>query len=399
MRVLLINSVCGVGSTGRICTDIAAEFERAGNEVKIAYGRDTVSSDNARLAIRIGSTTDNKISALHTRITDGHGFANKRATANFLRWAEKYDPQILWLHNLHGYYINCEMLFDWIKSRPKMRVIWTLHDCWAFTGHCAHFMIAKCDKWQTKCENCPQKHVYPSSKVLSRAKSNFARKKAAFTGVANMTVITPSHWLADLVKQSFLGEYPVKVIHNGIDTSIFKPTESDIRVKYGLENKKIIIGVAQNWGESKGLGDFVKLSGMLDESYKIVLVGLTDKQVSELPEGILGITRTKNATELAQWYTAADLFVNTTYEDTYPTVNLEAQACGTPAVTYRTGGSPESVPAAHVVEPGDLVGMMNLIKSVCDSETLAKVLESDKYDRKGLYREYVEMYNLTEISV
>jgi glycosyltransferase involved in cell wall biosynthesis len=392
MKVLLINSVCGVGSTGRICTDIAAEFEKRGHEVKIAYGRDTVSESNARLAIRIGTTLDNKISALHTRITDGHGFSNKKATSAFLKWAEEYDPQMLWLHNIHGYYINVEMLFKWIKTRPQMKVFWTLHDCWSFTGHCAYFTVQDCDKWQTKCEKCPLKHEYPSSILLSRSESNFERKKGLFTGVADMTIITPSYWLADLVKKSFLKEYPVKVIHNGIDTSVFKPTPSDIRARYGLEDKKIIIGVAQVWNNRKGLGDFIKLSEMLDDTYKIVLVGLTDKQVSELPEKILGITRTKNATELAQWYTAADLFVNTTYEDNYPTVNLEAQACGTPAVTYRTGGSPESIPVVHVVEPGDLAGMAALIKNICESEIPAEILESEKYDRKGLYSEYVDAY-------
>jgi glycosyltransferase involved in cell wall biosynthesis len=208
-----------------------------------------------------------------------------------------------------------------------------------------------------------------------------------------MTIITPSQWLADLVGQSYLKEYPVKVVHNGIDTNIFKPTESDIRDRYGLEDKKIVLGVAQNWGESKGLGDFVKLSQMLDESYKIVLVGLTEKQVTELPDNMIKITRTKNATELAQWYTTADLFVNTTYEDTYPTVNLEAQACGTPAVTYRTGGSPESVPEEHVVDQGNINLLVRMIKELCGANpTGVRVLDTEKYDRKSRYSEIISTY-------
>lgn len=396
MKVLQINSFFTVGGPPRIVNGIYDTLKEQGHECKIAAAREGMYS--CEDSWRICSDLNVKLNGIIARIFDNEGFNAEKATKLLVKKIEEYDPDIIHLHNLHGYCINVEILFDYLKKANK-KVFWTLHDCWSFTGHCAHFMIAKCDKWQTKCKNCPQKHVYPSSKVFSCAERNFERKKAAFTGVGDMTIITPSQWLADLVKKSFLKEYPVRVIHNGIDTSIFKPTGSDIRVRYGLKNKKIIIGVAQNWGESKGLGDFIKLSGMLDDSYRIVLVGLTDKQVSELPEKILGITRTKNATELAQWYTAADLFVNTTYEDTYPTVNLEAQACGTPAATYRTGGSPESVPTAHVVEPGDLAGMVALIKNICEDKTPAEILESEKYDRKRLYGKYVDAYNLTEIKV
>lgn len=329
MKVLFINSVCGIGSTGRICTDLAQQLEAEGNEVKIAYGRKgTVPEQFQKYAVRIGTDFDCKMHAIQTRLFDTHGFGSKHATKEFLKWAEEYKPDLLWLHNLHGYYINVEMLFDWIKKHPEMQVKWTLHDCWAFTGHCSY---------------CSQLRRYPACFAMSSVSKNFERKRRAFTGVKNMTLITPSKWLADLTRQSFLKEYPVEVHYNTIDTSIFKPTPSDFRERYGLQDKIIVLGVANVWEDRKGLFDFYKLAEMLDDRYVIVLVGLTEKQIKDLPKNIKGIQRTNSPQELAAIYTAADVFVNPTYEDNYPTVNLEAQACGTRVITYDTGGCKETL--------------------------------------------------------
>lgn len=362
MKILLINSVCGIGSTGRICADLAQEYEAKGDEVKIAYGRRAyVPEKYQKYAVRIGKDFDVKWHGIVSRLFDGHGLGSKSATKKFLKWAEEYKPDLLWLHNIHGYYINYELLFEWIEKHPEMEVKWTLHDCWTFTGHCSHFTFVKCYKWKTHCENCPQKKRYPASLFLDRSKQNFNRKKRAFTRVKNMTLITPSKWLADLVKQSFLKEYPVEVRYNTIDTNVFKPTPSDFREKYALQNKKVVLGVASPWNDRKGLNDFLWLSEQLNDSYKIVLVGLSQKQLETLPKNIIGIARTNSPQELAEIYTAADVFVNPTYEDNYPTTNLEAQACGTPVITYRTGGSPESVPEENVVEYGDKTGLIDKI--------------------------------------
>jgi len=343
MKVLFINSVCGIRSTGRICTDLAQELEAQGHECKIAYGIEEVPEKFQRYAVRIGKDMDLKLHGLRTRMLDEHGLGSVRATKDFLKWAEAYDPDMLWLHNIHGYYINYELLFGWIKSRPQMKVQWTLHDCWAFTGHCTHFTFAKCEQWKTQCITCPEKKRYPSSLLISNCKTNYKRKSEAFCGVKDMTLITPSNWLADLVKQSFLKEYPVEVRHNTIDTTVFKPTPSNFRERHGLEDKKIILGVASVWDERKGLGDFFKLADMLDDNYRIVLVGLDKKQMLELKPNMLGIRRTNSTKELAEIYTAADVFFNPTYEDNYPTVNLEAEACGTRVITYATGGAPETI--------------------------------------------------------
>lgn len=363
MKVLFINSHCGAGSTGKICTELAEKFEADGNEVKIAYGRYAyVPEQYKKYAVRIGSDLEVKINAFLTRITDKEGLYSKNSTKKFLKWAEEFNPDVLWIHNLHSYFLNYEMLFEWIKKRPQMQVKWTLHDCWPFTGHCAHFTVAKCYKWQTECKNCLQKTSYPASFIFSNCNDNFNKKKQAFTGVKNMTIITPSKWLANLVKESFLKEYFVEVIHNTIDTNVFKPTPSNFRERYGLENKKIILGVSGVWNERKGFNDFIELSKMLDKNYRIVLVGLNDKQLKEIPENIIGIKHTNGQKELAEIYTAADVFVSLSYEENYPTVHLEARACGTPVITYDAGGSSEAGGEdAKVADVGDLKTAFKLI--------------------------------------
>jgi len=260
------------------------------------------------MAVRIGSGLDMRLHGVYTRLLDAHGFASTAATRHFLRWAEEFKPDLLWLHNLHGYYINVELLFAWIKRHPQMQVRWTLHDCWAFTGHCAFFTMVGCDRWQSHCAHCVKKRAYPASLLLDRSRSNFDRKRRAFTGVRNMTLITPSRWLADLVQKSFLKDYPVQVVYNSIDTDTFKPTPGDFRQRHGLEDKRLILGVANIWDERKGLPDFIRLAGMLDDRFAIALVGLSEEQISTLPKNIIGLRRTASATELAQLYTAADVF-------------------------------------------------------------------------------------------
>ena len=385
MKILQINSVCGIRSTGRICTDLAEVLEQNGHECKIAYGRETVPEKYRKYAVRIGCDFDVKLHALQSRIFDNAGFGSRRATEKFIEWVKEYDPDVIHLHNIHGYYINIEVLFNYLAKADKP-VVWTLHDCWTFTGHCAYYSYVKCDKWKMGCYNCPQKKCYPSSMLLDASKKNWLKKKALFTSVKKMTLVTPSKWLANEVKQSFLGSYPIKVIPNGIDLNVFKPTLSDFREKNGLVGKKIILGVASTWGPRKGLNDFVELSKILDDNYKIVLVGLSEKQKKELPDNIIKITRTNNVQELAEIYTAADILFNPTYEDNYPTVNLEAQACGTPVVTYRTGGSIESVPKGNVVEQGFL---KNTKCAIGSNFEIVKGVEFDKYI---LMKKYLEVY-------
>ncbi len=341
MKILMVNSVCGIRSTGRICTDLASALEEQGHEVKIAYGRENVPDRFQKYAVRIGTDWDVKLHGLKARLFDASGFGSKRATEKFIEWVKQYDPDIIHLHNIHGYYINIEVLFQYLKTCGK-KIIWTLHDCWAFTGHCVYFDYAGCEKWKEQCDCCPEKREYPACIGISKSKQNFQNKKSLFTGVPNLTIITPSVWLKKYVECSFVKKYPVQVINNGIDTCMFKPTKSNIKQRFHLENKIIVLGVASIWDRRKGLSYLIELAKKLDDSYKVVVIGLNEKQVKQLPDYMLGIHHTSNVQELVEWYSAADVYVNPTLEDNYPTTNLEAISCGTPCITFQTGGSPES---------------------------------------------------------
>lgn len=346
MRILLINSVCGTGSTGRIAARIAAEYEANGWEVKIAYGREAYVPESCKKwAVRIGNSLSVRLHGVLTRLFDWHAdrICSWWATREFLKLAEEWKPDMLWIHNVHGYYLNYELLFKWIKRHPEMEVKWTLHDCWAFTGHCSHFLLTGCERWKAGCFGCPEKGEYPKSWGLSAARSNWERKRKAFCGVKKLRLVTPSQWLANLTRESFLKEYHVEVHRNTVDENIFRHIRSDFKQRAGINGKVMILGVASNWELRKGLEDFVSLRKLLNERYAIVLVGLSLSQIKILPNGVIGLERTNSADELVSIYSAADWFFNPTHEDNYPTVNLEARACGCKVVTYDTGGSAETV--------------------------------------------------------
>lgn len=355
MKVLLINEVCGHTSTGKICAEIADKYAAEGCEVKIAYGRNSfVPEKYQKYAARIGGDLDVRLHAVRTRIFDEHGFGSVKATKRFLKWAEEYSPDLLWLHNLHGYYINIELLFNWIKKHPTMEVKWTLHDCWAFTGHCSHFTVVKCEQWKDHCLHCCQKNRYPKSVLRDNCYINYDRKRRAFTGVKNLTIVVPSNWLANLVKQSYLREYLIEVVYNTINTEIFKPTPSDFRKKYNIQDKRMLLGVANVWDDRKGLNDFIDLSKLLDDQYVIVLVGVSRHQARRLPPNIIGVQRTANQQELAGIYTTADLFINPSREETFGLTTIEAKACGTDVIVIAGTACEEiAVKYGGIVIPGN----------------------------------------------
>lgn len=337
-KILFINSVCN-GSTGTICKTLYKAAVEAGHECCIAYGRGE--APKGFKTIKIGNKLDIYLHVLKARLFDASGFGSKHATKEFIKKIDEFKPDIIHLHNIHGYYVNIEILFKYLKAHPEIKKIWTLHDCWAFTGHCPHFEYEKCEQWKNECKKCVRRNEYPKS-LVDRCNRNYWLKKSTFTNVDNLMLVSPSNWLMNLIKDSFFKEYPIEVINNGVDTSIFKHTESNIKERYGIKNKKVILGVASVWDKKKGLDTFIELSKQLDNEYQIVLIGLNKKQIKKLPSNIIGIIRTEKVEELVKWYSAAEVFFNPTLEDNYPTVNLEAIACGTPVVTFNTGGSPES---------------------------------------------------------
>lgn len=392
MKVLLINVVCGIKSTGRICTDIAKELHKQGHEVKVAYGRGEVPNEFKKISHRIGSDVDIYIHATKSRLFDSSGFESKRVTERFINWIEEYNPDIIHLHNLHGYYINIEILFNYLKQSNK-RIIWTLHDSWPFTGHTPYCDSIGCTKWIGGCYECPLIKEYPKS-LIDKSDRNWKKKRDVLTNISNMTIVTPSRWLSDCVKRSFLKSYPLLVINNGIDTEKFYPRENRFKSKYSIEDKVMLLGVATSWDNNKGLFDYIELSKLLSDKYKIVLVGLTKKQISILPKNILGIERTDSVEELSEIYTASDLFLNFSYCENYPTVNIESMACGTPVLTYNTGGSPEIVNkyGGIVVNKGDIhEAFKKIINPPIElSNNSFNRLENDN---KYVITKYLELYS------
>lgn len=390
MKVAQINVTCGIGSTGKICVSISKRLEQQGVENYILY-----SSGNSDYPLGIKYTRDLyiKFQALKSRLFGNYGFNSQIATMKLIKELEKIKPDIVLLHNLHGHNCNLEMLFRYLKEK-QIKVYWTFHDCWAFTGYCAYFDLVKCEQWKINCAHCPSRKK--ASWFFDRSKYLFDKKRTLFSGL-DMTIITPSQWLANLVKESFLNEYPVRVINNGIDLSVFKPTESDFRQQYSIENKYILLGVAFGWGERKGLDVFIELSERLDqERYQIVLVG-ADKDIDQqLPKEIISIHRTKNQAELASIYTAADLFLNPTREDNYPTVNMEAIACGTPVLTFKTGGSGEMLDESCgcAVECDDFEAMIQKIHEISCENNYSKeacLKKAQEFCADYKYAEYVSL--------
>ena len=381
----MINVVCGIRSTGRICTDLATALEELGHEVKIAYGRETVPEQFQKYAVRIGTDFDVKMHGVKARLFDGCGFGSRKATVRFIEWVKEYDPDVIHLHNLHGYYINIEVLFNYLRTCGK-RIVWTLHDSWAFTGHSAYCDSVNCEKWIEGCHNCPILNMYPKS-YFDRSSVNWKHKRSILSNIPNLYIVTPSYWLSNLVSKSFLSQYPINIINNGIDTVKFYPVKNNIRDIYGIGTKKMLLGVSTAWDDMKGLSDFIKLSGLLGDDYKIVLIGLTNEQLKRIPDNIVGINRTNNIVELSQFYSEADMFLNLSYCENYPTVNLEAIACGTPVLTYKTGGSPE---CAHIViERGDLNSVIYEIKNYKKQKIH---IDKSKLDYRYMIDKYISLF-------
>lgn len=398
-KLLLINVSANSGSTGRIAEEIGQTAMQHGYESYFAYGR--TGRDSQSNLIRIGNGFDIKLHGLESRLFDNHGFSSRRATKRFIEEIERIKPDVVNLHNVHGYYLNVEILFNYLAEK-NIPVVWTLHDCWPFTGHCAHFMRIGCEKWKTACRHCENISRYPTSWMDNSAR-NFQKKKALFTRLQNLTFVSPCQWMADCLGNSFLKDYPSKVIYNGTDLDVFKPYSVDklsvLKETYGLNEKKIVLGVTNVWQQAKGWNDIMELSKMLPEDFRIVMIGLTDQQLSALPENTIGLKRTENVHELAKWYSLANVYINPTYVDNFPTTNIEALACGTPVATYNTGGSPEAIDekTGIIVEQGNIhqlrLAIENLAnrKETCSAECRKRAEMC--FDKKERFEDYVGLFD------
>ena len=405
-RVMLVNTVVGTGSVGRLVEGLYHTLEYNGYECLVAYGRGEAAPDMR--SYRIGQDLDVYIHGALSRVTDRHGFYSTKATQEFIKVIEDFNPDIIHLHNVHGYYLNIKVLFEYLKT-TDIRVIWTLHDCWTFTGHCSHFEYIGCMKWMSGCNSCEQLTEYPKSVLKDNSERNYIEKRELFTGLKNVTIVTPSQWLAGRVAQSYLADYHRIVVPTGIDLSMFYPMQEErkednlifkLRNSLNLRNKNVLLGVANPWRERKGLLQFVNLSKMISDRCTIILLGLNDQQLNELPDSIIGLAHTDSVEELAALYSMADIYVNLTLEDTFPTTNIEALACGTPVVTFRAGGSAESIDdtCGISVERNSIQGVVAAIDTILSQKgqayTVADCVKRARmYDCNIRFEEYIrEVY-------
>lgn len=389
MNILQINTTYNIGSTGRIVAGLERVIVESGHQSYVAYGYGaSVDTNHYKIISQFDSYKHN----VSSRLTDSQGLHSDSKTKKLIRYIESISPDIIHLHNLHGNYLNYRILFEFLKNF-RGKIVWTLHDCWPFTGHCAYFDLVDCDKWINGCRNCPQHSAYPPA-IIDNSKRNYSLKKSLYGALSDkLTIVPVSNWLEGLLRKSFLKHSQIITIHNGIDLTKFRPMP-DVK-----NRNQYVLGVAFPWDRRKGLSDFIKLRSILSKDIEIILVGLSKKQIANLPEGIRGLEKTSSIQDLCSLYSGALALINPTYEDNFPTVNLEAMACGTPVITYRTGGSPESIieNTGKVVEKGNLIGLNEAINEVhensdaFDYQSIIKYVH-DTFDEKLCFSQYVKLY-------
>lgn len=390
-KVLLqINVTANWGSTGKIAEQIGQCAIAHGWDSYIAYGR-WYNPSQSHL-IKIGNKLDMYQHYAEQRILDNEGLCSRRATKEFIKRINEIKPDVIQLHNIHDHYLNYRLLFEYL-NKTDIKVVWTFHDCWAFTGHCFHFITKGCERWKSGCFDCPLQHEYPKT-FFDRSRKNYTMKKNLFGANNNLTIIACSEWIANFVRQSFLKDKPIYVINNGVDLNVFKDSESLDTNKKSFH----VLAVSNVWNKDKGFDDILKLREILSNEYEITIVGVTKQQLNSLPQGIVGIERTQNVHELVALYSKVDVFINPTYADNFPTVNLEALACGTPVITYRTGGSPEALDekTGVVVEQGDINGLAVAIQKMKEnplSSADCRKRAEDYFEKDKCFEKYIELYN------
>lgn len=398
-KLLQINTVVNTGSTGRIVEQIGEFVTKNGWDSHIAYGRTAGHSQSS--LTKIGSNCDQRIHGIQTRVFDRHGLASIKSTKKLIDEIEILKPDIIHIHNIHGYYLNYQVLFKYF-SGFKTPIVWTLHDCWAFTGHCTHFSDINCLKWQSHCLKCPKTKNYPSSFLIDNSYNNFELKRDSFTRIPNLTLVTVSKWLSSMVKLSFLRNHNIQVIHNGINIEDFFPIDdtSNIEERYDLKNRKVLLAVATSWSKNKGWEDYMTLAEIIPSDYVIVMVGITKKQKHNLPAKIIGIERTESVQELAALYSRADVLLNLSYQETFGMTTVEGFACGTPAVVYNATASPELLTneTGIIVEPGDIYGVLNAVMNIISKgkkhyASHCRQLAIERFNKEDRYQDYYKLYS------
>lgn len=380
MKVLMINTVCGQGSTGSICTDIANILENEGHECFIAYGQGTTTYSKS---YKIGTVLENHLHNLKSRLFGKQGYYTKEGTLKFINFVNSYKPDIIHLHNLHGNYLNLEILFEFLQTF-KGKVFWTFHDCWPFTGKCAHYTSVGCNKWQSHCQKCPQIKEYPPSIFFDKSYEIFRDKKEKFLSVPNLKIITVSDWLKNQVEMSFFQNTRISRIYNWIDYQTFKIRNTDsICERFSLESEKFtFICISASWSKNTSkLQDLLTLANKLkDDKIQIIVVGKMMQGV-DLPTNIKLISYVDNKAILADLYNFADVYIHLSSEDTFGKVIAEALSCGTPAIVYDSTACPEiiDVKTGVVVKDRDVQAIADNILKIKNKKLVFK--SSDCHDR------------------
>lgn len=395
-KLLIINVACNTGSTGRIAEQIGQIAIQSGYDVYFAHGPRYVANSKLK-TFQIGHKLGNIIHfALYDKVLGLDGLGSSFATKKLIDKIKEIKPDIIHLHNIHGYYLNFKLLFEYLNT-TDIKIVWTLHDCWVLTGGCTFLNHSRCDKWKDECFHCPIKGDFPKHSLIDNSKSMHNLKKRLLTANSNITFVPVSNWVGNLMKESFLSTADIQVIHNGVDLSVFTPMN-----QANSSSKFTVIGVASPWCARKGLNDFIKLSIILGKEYQIILVGVNDEQLNKLPFGIVGIKRTSNSHELADLYSKADVFVNPTYSDNFPTTNIEALACGTPVITYKTGGSPEAIDekTGIVIKQGDVDDLADAIRNLKDNLLLSsdcRKRAEAMFDKNICFKQYLSIFDSVTI--
>jgi glycosyltransferase involved in cell wall biosynthesis len=400
MKIIQINAIYGEKSTGRIVKEIDDLLKTEGYETGIVVPQKISTTDNV---YAIGNAFDWKWHALYTRLTGKQGFASKSATKRLLLWLDKQHPDVIHLHNIHGNFVNIDLLFSYIRKNNIPTVI-TMHDCWYFTGKCFHFIESNCDSWKTVCQKCPRKLLDIPNYFRDSTTEVFLKKKEMISRLQNVVIVGCSEWITDLAKHSFLCDKPIVTIYNGVDTNVFAPVKNDFRKNHRIDNDFVILGMANKWNlpENRFIVDAIS---NIDGNISIVLVGCKKEDVEYFRpfKNIICVGYVNSQSDLAEIYSSADVFVNLTLADNLPTVNMEAQSCGTPVITYDTGGSPELVIAGktgYVVPQLDEDALLEAIQKIRNgmiSRAECREIACQRFDKNKNYMKYIEIYNKYDV--
>lgn len=394
MRVLQINANFGFSSTGLIVKDIADQIKKDGLEPFCAYQKTNAPVNNG---YQIGNKFDWKLHAFFSRILGRQGYYSYFATKKFLKYIDKIKPDVIHLHNLHSNYININLLLKFIAKKDIPTII-TFHDCWFFTGKCFHYVDFSCDRYKTGCGKCPKKKAPPKSLIFDFSSQVLKNKIKRLTAIPRLKIIGCSDWICNEAKNSLLKDCDISRIYNGVDINVFCPKNTEnLRNELGASDNFLVLGMANKWFLDQNISLIEKVKTL--PNTKLILVGCNENQLRFLKENhseVIGVGFVKDREELARYYSVADVFVNLTFADTLPTVNMESICCGTPVITYDGCGSPELVDkdCGVIVKKGDTDGIINALNNIRETDfSDCYKIGQEKFDKNKCYKEYIKEYS------